>query len=50
MDNLKSVFTVVLKLMNTRLTFEPFSFTILDMSLSFLALSIVIWFVYKIFD
>lgn len=49
MDNLVLVIQIVLKFMQTRLYFSPFSFTILDFLLFVGIASIVAFFIRKVF-
>ena len=50
MDNILYVLSFCTNLLNTRLTFSPFSFTILQVLISLFALRIVVDFVIKIFE
>lgn len=50
MNNINLVIQTVVFMMNTRLTFAPFSFTIMQMFISLAALTIIISFIRKIFD
>lgn len=50
MRDIKLIFDLVFRLLNTRLYFSPFSFTVLQALLGTLCLGIVIRFVIKIFD
>lgn len=48
MDNLRTVFNYTLNLLNTRLTFAPYSFTVYQYFLALLIMAIVVAFVRKI--
>ncbi len=50
MADIKLLIDFAVKLLNTRLTFAPFSFTIMQALLGTLALGLVISFVRKLFD
>lgn len=50
MSDLKSVIDLVISMFNTRLTFSPFSFTLLEVEVALAALSIVISFLRHVFD
>ena len=50
MTDIKLLIELAVKLLNTRLTFEPFSFTIMQASLGTVCLAIVIGFVCDLFD
>ena len=50
MEDLKAIIDLVISFYNTRLTFAPFSFTIFEVDISIAALSIVIFFLHRLFD
>lgn len=50
MQDIKSVIECCIKLLNTKLTFAPYSFTIMQAFLAMACLSVVVWFVRKLFD
>lgn len=50
MGDIKLLIETAVKLLNTRLTFEPFSFTVMHALLGTVCLAIVIGFVLDLFD
>lgn len=50
MADIKMLIDLAIKLLNTRLTFEPFSFTIMQALLGTVCLAVVIGFVCDLFD
>lgn len=50
MSNIKLVIDFCIKIMNTRLTFSPYSFTVLQAFIAILVLSIIINFVVRLLN
>lgn len=50
MSDIKILIDLAVKLLNTKLTFAPFSFTIMQALVGTLCLGLVIFFVRKFFD
>lgn len=50
MSDIKKVMDVCIEILNYRLTFEPYSFTISQFLLGLAALAAVIYFVSRLFD